>query len=332
MADPFELFSELLGDGPALPADFDFSTVFSSIDVVPIAGDSGTAAPDAPPVYDPSAIDGLIRDIGTQAGTPPPPFVLANIPASERDPGPFGSVPDDVLPTGADPPTLQLDTDTPPADDVVPIAGDSGDAPPSPPSGIPEAMSADIADTVEDAAGDAAESGGIVAYLVALIRAHPWLATALAVLVLALAVALPVGLSGGGSSPSAADQTTTASAPATTAATPTSTAATTAAVEAPAISAADVSIADFALMLPQGFQFSLQAPASAPDHETVTLDFTGPGLPHTVKVTVSAGHSVPLKYPTTGCGHWTVRVAAIDGTPIVSKGNPALENGMTHSC
>jgi hypothetical protein len=360
-ADPFEFFAQMLGGGPAMPpvSTVDLSDLDPPADVVPIAGDSVT--PEGLPQDDANvitgdylpqlpAIDTTVRAIGTKIVPPlvtpygpvtlPPPLPTdAFVPehmeldtdggppeVNEREPDPIGGLPpDDVLPLDIEPPRMPSDADTPPAPDVVPIAGDS-DAPSAAPSGISEEMSSDIADSAEDVASAAQDSTGILAYLVGAMRAHPWLATSLAVLVVALAVALPIGLSGGGSStPAAAPPATTAAA--TTESTPPPTA-----IEAPAVSAADVSIADFSLLAPQGFQFSLQAPASAPPHETVTLVFTGPGLPHSAKVAVAAGHAVPLKYVTSGCGKWTVRVAAIDGTPIASKGNPALENGMTHAC
>ncbi|MBV8563750.1 MAG: hypothetical protein JOZ56_11725, partial [Actinobacteria bacterium] len=172
-------------------------------------------------------------------------------------------------------------------------------------------------------------------FLPELIRENPWLAAAVGALLLALAIGLPLALLGGSSRPAPTAASTAA--PATTAPPATTAATTTAAAPAaaaPAVSATDVSIANFSLFQPpaQGFEFSLEAPSTAPAHETVTLDFGGPGLPTTRKVTLVAGQSVPMKYPTHGCGSWTVRVAAIDGKAIDSKGNPDLENGMTHPC
>src|SRR5579872_1474678 len=328
--DPFEFFAQMLGGAPAAPVNIDFSVVDPLADVVPIAGDSSTSPglpqddanlimgdyrplpPDSTP-----AIDNTIRAIGMKIVPPLVPVL----------PLPPGAV--IYQPVGPNPESMQLDTETVPPSEIVPIAGDSSEPPPAPSSGIPAAMSSDIADTAEDAAGGAQDPTGIFAYFVAAIRSHPWIAASLGAVLLALAIALPLGLSGGPSSPRATPPTTTA-----VASTPTTTAsaATTTAIAAPAVTAADVAIANFSLAQPQGFQFSLQAPANAPAHETVTLAFTGPGLPHTAKVVVAAGHAVPLKYVTSGCGKWTVSVVAIDGKAIASKGNPNLENGMTHAC
>lgn len=235
------------------------------------------------------------------------------------------------------PGTGTLDFDPSPTTDVVPIAGDSGG----------DVIDTDLGPMSIDPLG--AEVRAIVdrvdppngPFAFAFAQDHP-LALTVVTAAAALVIGLPIALTGGGPSKPTSGPgvdtviTTPTTAPATTTVPATTTApattATTTAAAPPTPTAADADIANFSLISPQGFEFSLESPSDAPRRETITLAFTGAGLPSRVKVTLAAGHSRELKYPTQGCGKWTVRVAAIDSKPIRSKGNPDLQNGMTHAC
>ena len=76
----------------------------------------------------------------------------------------------------------------------------------------------------------------------------------------------------------------------------------------------------------------MTAAATAPGVEKVTLALTGPGVPGSYTMSVAPGKSVTHTFVGTGCAHWTVRVASVNGTVVHAAGNPNLENGATHKC
>jgi hypothetical protein len=65
---------------------------------------------------------------------------------------------------------------------------------------------------------------------------------------------------------------------------------------------------------------------------TCVRPLTGPGVPASYTMSVAPGKSVSHTFVGTGCAHWTVRVASVNGTVIHAAGNPNLENGATHKC
>lgn len=270
-------------------------------------------------------------------GDPPPP------PSVDFDPAISTG---DVVPIAGDSYTGSDASDPPPGDgsDVVPIAGDSSD--PAPPPAPQPAGDDGIYSAVDDAVGSIVDldappslfgaSPDVVTGLVGWVKSAPkWLIPALLAIVIAIVVAL---VSLGGSSKSS----TTSSTPATTtsATTSTSTTTTTATTTAsvPAASPPAASVVSLGLSLGQvsganlPLLISVQAAPNAPGVEKVTLAFTGAGMPGSYVVSVAPGKSVTHTFVGTGCGKWTVRIAAVNGTVVHAGNNPNLENGASHNC
>ncbi len=319
-------------------------------DVVPIVGDS-------------SGPIGADTDAGPMSLTPsevgpptaPPPFVPADIPDNQRDPGPFGSPPSgDALPVGPEsadvPPDVSEPTVDPPATDgeVVPITGDSGEPTVDPPATDGEvvpitgdsgegsdgpaagtsasSMVADVFEEVVDEEGlhdGDGSASGVVDALASWIRSSPsHLALAVGLVAVVLVVVLVLTLGGS----SGHTHTAQAGAPSSTTTT-----------AAPHAAPLGVSLV-LGLGLETGappdnlpLHFTVQVAAAAPGDQTVNLAYTGPGLPGGDTMSVAPGGSVTHTFMV-GCGSWTVRITSIDGRPIVAEDNPALENGATHLC
>jgi len=311
-------FPDPYGYVAPLPPDFDFNAS-SGGEVVPIAGDSHPEPDDV----------GMFGTDGSYVGS-------------------YGSVHDDPAPPG-------------PAggDDVVPIAGDStapgseggesiyqniGDivAPQPPPGddGIYQAVD-DVVGGVVDLDAPPSLYGpppGFVPGLVAWVKSAPkWVIPALLAIVVVIIVAVvALGGSSKSTAPPPAASTPTATAP-TTASTPTTTTApTTTAATTPSPPAS--SLVTLSLGLGQVSGTSLPLPVTvtaapnAPGVQKVTLTLTGPGVPASYTMSVAPGKSVTHTFVGTGCAHWTVRVASVNGTVVHAAGDPNLENGATHKC